>query len=148
MNISWHDPDLYFSLCLLAGLATLMAIIHEFRRRNPGRWKGAKPLDGLLRGHPRPMKPFALLAVAALAFAVLAWHVAPDYVSPRVHIVLAAVRGNWLRVSLRGVRLQRRPRLARPNGQCVSHSNLTRDCGSPPSARCTYERTRQVCTRS
>ena len=65
-----------------------------------------------------------------------------------VHIVLAAVRGNWLRVSLRGVRLQRRPRLARPNGQCVSHSNLTRDCGSPPSARCTYERTRQVCTRS
>jgi hypothetical protein len=48
MNISWPDRDLYSSLCLLAGLATLMAIIHEFRR--PGRWKRAKPLDGLLRG--------------------------------------------------------------------------------------------------
>ena len=44
------------------------------------------------------MKPFAPLAVAALAFGVLAWHVVPDYVSPPqpkvagVHIVLAKVR--------------------------------------------------------
>ena len=28
------------------------------------------------------MKPFAPLAVAALAFGVWAWHVVPDYVSP------------------------------------------------------------------
>jgi hypothetical protein len=25
------------------------------------------------------------------------------------------------------------------NGQCVSHANLTKDCGSPPSTRCTHE---------
>jgi hypothetical protein len=34
-----------------------------------------------------------------------------------------------------------------PNGQCVSHASLTKDCGSPPSARCTYEGARQVCGR-
>lgn len=52
MKISWHDPDLYSSLCLLAGLVALMAIIDEFRRRKPGWWKRAKPLDGLLRDRP------------------------------------------------------------------------------------------------
>ena len=52
MNINWYDPDLYSSLCLLAGITTLVAIIHEFRRRKPGWWKRAKPLDGLLRDRP------------------------------------------------------------------------------------------------
>jgi hypothetical protein len=33
------------------------------------------------------------------------------------------------------------------NGQCVSHANLTKDCGSPPSTRCTYEGAQQVCRR-
>ena len=58
------------------------------------------------------MKPFAPLAVAALAFAVLACR-ARLRVAAGVHIVLAEVRGNWLRMSLRGVRLQRRAGLAR-----------------------------------
>jgi hypothetical protein len=53
MNISWHDPDLYSSLCLLAELATLMAVIHEFRMRKTGWWKRAKPLDGLQRDRSR-----------------------------------------------------------------------------------------------
>ena len=30
-------------------------------------------------------------------------------------------------------------------GSCVSHANLTRDCGSPPSLRCTHEGAQQVC---
>jgi hypothetical protein len=30
-------------------------------------------------------------------------------------------------------------------GRCVSNANLTRDCGSPPSTRCTHEGARQVC---
>ena len=49
MNIDWHDPDLYSSLCLLAGITTLVAIIHEFRRPKPARSKRVKPLDGFLR---------------------------------------------------------------------------------------------------
>jgi hypothetical protein len=32
-----------------------------------------------------------------------------------------------------------------PGGQCVSHASLTKECGSPPSSRCTYEGARQVC---
>jgi hypothetical protein len=32
-----------------------------------------------------------------------------------------------------------------PNGQCVSHANLTFVCGAPPSKRCTHEGARQVC---
>jgi hypothetical protein len=39
LNMSWHDPDLYFFLCLLAGLAAFLAIIYEciqkFSRRKP-----------------------------------------------------------------------------------------------------------------
>ena len=27
--MSWHHPDLYFFLCLLAGLAAFLAIIYE-----------------------------------------------------------------------------------------------------------------------
>ena len=149
MNINWHDPDLYSSLCLLAGITTIVAIIHEFRRRKPGWWKRAKPLDGLLRDRPRPMKPFALLAVAALAFAVLAWHVAPDYVSPPAftsYSPRSAATGSACRCE--GCGCKGGPGWRGQYGQCVSHANLTRDCGSPPSNRCTYEGTRQVCTRS
>jgi hypothetical protein len=56
------------------------------------------------------MKPFAPLAVAALAVGVWAWQVVPDY--GVVHVVLAKGRRNWLGMSLPGMRLQRRARLA------------------------------------
>ena len=58
--MNWNNPDLYFFLCLLTGLAALVAIIYECIQklaRKPGRGDGpvylkkAKPLDGLLRGH-------------------------------------------------------------------------------------------------
>ena len=60
LNMSWHHPDLYFVLCLLAvltGLTALLAIIYEciqkFRRRKPPVvLKKAKPLDGLQRDRP------------------------------------------------------------------------------------------------
>ena len=55
-NIAWHDPDLYFSLALLAAITALVAIIEESRSRKPGWWKRAKPLDGLLRDHPSQRK--------------------------------------------------------------------------------------------
>jgi hypothetical protein len=42
MNISWHDPELYYFLTLLAGIAALLAVIYEFPRRKRNR---AKPLD-------------------------------------------------------------------------------------------------------
>jgi type IV secretory pathway TrbD component len=100
---------------LSAATALILSYLH-WKAQKPGQrdhLKKAKSLDQLLRGHPRPMKPFALLAVAALAFAVLAWHVAHRLRVAGIQIVLAAVRGNWLRMSLRGVRLQRRAGLAR-----------------------------------
>jgi hypothetical protein len=54
--MSWHDPDLYFFLCLLTGFATFLAIIHEcvkkFGRKPPLVLKKAKPLDGLQRDRP------------------------------------------------------------------------------------------------
>ena len=40
MNISWHDPELYYFLTLLAGIAALLASLYE-----PGRLKRAKPQD-------------------------------------------------------------------------------------------------------
>ena len=52
LNMSWHHPDLYFFLCLLAGLAAFLAIIHECIRRRPVYLKKAKPLDGLQRDRP------------------------------------------------------------------------------------------------
>jgi hypothetical protein len=53
LNMSWHNPDLYLVLSLLAGLATLLAIIYEcIQRRKPARWKRTKPLDGLRRDRP------------------------------------------------------------------------------------------------
>jgi hypothetical protein len=58
LNMSWHHPDLYFFLCLFAGLAAFLAIIYEciqkFRRRKPVYLKKAKPLDGLRRDRPLP----------------------------------------------------------------------------------------------
>ena len=61
-NMSWHDPDLYLFLCVLAVFAGLLAIIDEciqkFFRRKPKQGDGpaylrkARPLDGLLRGRP------------------------------------------------------------------------------------------------
>jgi hypothetical protein len=51
--MSWHHPDLYFFLCLLAGLAAFLAIIYEciqrFCRRKP---PVVLPLDGLQRDRP------------------------------------------------------------------------------------------------
>ena len=145
MNIDWHDPDLYSSLALLAGIVALVAIVHEFRERKPGWWKRAKPLDGLLRDRPRLTKRFALLAVVALAFAGLAY-VAPDYLSPPAptsNSPRSAATGSVCRCQ--GCGCKGGPGWRGQNGQCVSHSNLTRDCGSPPSNRCTYEGTRQIC---
>jgi hypothetical protein len=91
------------------------------------------------------MKPFAPLAVAALAFGVWAWHAAPDYMlppstssSPRYAATDSACR-------CQGCGCKGGPGWRDQNGQCVSHSNLTKDCGSPPSTRCTYEGARQVC---
>jgi len=52
LNMSWHDPDLYLFLCLLAGFVTFLAIVYEciqkFRRNPPV----VLPLDGLQRDHP------------------------------------------------------------------------------------------------
>jgi hypothetical protein len=54
--MSWHDPGLYFFLCLLTGFATFLAIIYEcikkFGRKPPLVLKKAKPLDGLQRDRP------------------------------------------------------------------------------------------------
>ena len=57
LNMSWHHPDLYLFLCLLAGLADIPAVIYEakkFCRRKPEPvyLKKARPLDGLLRDRP------------------------------------------------------------------------------------------------
>ena len=53
--MSWHNPELYFFLGLLTGLAAFLAIIYEciqkFRRRKP---LVVLPLDGLQRDHPAP----------------------------------------------------------------------------------------------
>ena len=139
------------AMALCAAAALVLSYLH-WKAQKPGRrghLKKAKPLDGLLRDRPRPMKRFALLAVAALAFAVLAWHVAPDYVSPPAFTSYSprtAATGSACRCE--GCGCKGGPGWRGQNGQCVSHANLTRDCGSPPSARCTHEGTRQVCPRS
>ena len=140
-----------FAMALCAAAALALSYQH-WKAQKPGQCdhlKQAKPLDGHLRDRPRPMKRFAFLAVAALAFAVFAWHVAPDYVSPPAstsYSPRSAATGSACRCQ--GCRCKGGPGWRGQNGQCVSHSNLTRDCGSPPSARCTYEGARQVCTRS
>jgi hypothetical protein len=50
MNISWHDPDLYYFLTLLAGIAALLASLYEFSR--PGR---AKPQDVVDQPQVKPL---------------------------------------------------------------------------------------------
>jgi hypothetical protein len=51
--MNWHHPDLYFFLSLLTGLAALLAIIYEIRRKpeqgdGPAYRKKATPLDEFL----------------------------------------------------------------------------------------------------
>ena len=89
------------------------------------------------------MKPSAPLAVAALAFGVWAWHVVPDYVSSTSSSPRSAATGSACRCE--GCGCKGGPGWRGQNGQCVSHANLTKDCGSPPSTRCTHEGARQVC---
>ena len=62
LNMSWHDPELYIFLCVIAVFAGVLAIIDEciqkFCRRKPKQGdepaylRKARPLDGLLRGRP------------------------------------------------------------------------------------------------
>ena len=84
LNMSWHHPDLYIFLCLLAGIAALLAIIYEFCRRKPEQgdrpvYLGkAKPLDGLLRDRPsltalnkRRIRWLTVVAVAMIAIGLV-----------------------------------------------------------------------------
>ena len=97
------------------------------------------------------MKPITPLAVAALAFGVWAWHVAPDYVSPPAAPMPLAFTSSSPRSAAadscrcHGCGCKGGPGWRGQNGQCVSHANLTKDCGSPPSTRCTYEGAQQIC---
>ena len=68
--MSWHDPELYLFLCVLAGLAALLAITYELvirRRKPPVILMEAKPLDGLNESGPwsKPMTGVADLALSA-----------------------------------------------------------------------------------
>ena len=69
--MSWHNPELYFFLGLLTGLAALLAITYEIvsRRRKPPAipMKVMLPLDGLNESGPRskPMTAVADLALPA-----------------------------------------------------------------------------------
>ena len=53
MNINWHDPELYYFLTLLAGIAALLASLYEFSR--PGRLKRAKPQDVVDQPQVKPL---------------------------------------------------------------------------------------------
>jgi hypothetical protein len=136
------------AMALCAGATLVVSYLH-WKARKPGQpdhLKKAKSLDGLLRGHPRPVKTFAVLAVAGLAFAGLAWHVVPAYVSkPPVFTSSPRSAATGSACRCEGCGCKGGPGWRGQYGQCVSHANLTRDCGSPPSNRCTYEGTRQVC---
>jgi hypothetical protein len=150
-NMSWYHPELYLFLCLIVGLAALLAITYELvsrRRKPPVVLKKARPLDGLRRDRPsltvrafggwrRRMK-LSVLAVAALAFGVWAWLVVSPESSPRF-----AATGSVC--YCQGCGCKGGPGWRGQNGQCVSRANLTKDCGSPPSMRCTHEGARQVC---
>src|SRR5262245_18269738 len=89
------------------------------------------------------MKLSALLAVAALACGVWAWHVVPDYVSSTSSSPKAAATDSACRCQ--GCGCKGGPGWRGQNGQCVSHANLTKDGGWPPSIRCTYEGKREAC---
>ena len=77
LDMSWHNPDLYFFLCLLAGIAALLAIIYEIfsRRRKPPviLMKAMPPLDGLNESGPwsKPMTAVADLALPERRFSRL-----------------------------------------------------------------------------
>jgi hypothetical protein len=53
MNISWHDPELYYFLTLLAGIAALLASLYESSR--PGRLKRAKAQDVVDQPQIKPL---------------------------------------------------------------------------------------------
>ena len=69
--MSWHDPELYLFLCVLAVLAAVLAIAYELfsRRRKPAviLMKAMPPLDGLNESGPwsKPMTAVADLALPA-----------------------------------------------------------------------------------
>ena len=68
--MSWHDPELYLFLCVLAGLAALLAITYELvsrRRKPPVILTKAMPPDGLNESGPwsKPMTAVADLALPA-----------------------------------------------------------------------------------
>ena len=53
MNISWHDPELYYFLTLLAGIAALLASLYAFS--SPRRRNRAKPLDVVDQPQVKPL---------------------------------------------------------------------------------------------
>ena len=69
LNMNWHHPDLYFFLCLITGLAALLAITYGLRKRKPPViLMKAMPLDGLNESGPwsKPMTAVADLALPDL----------------------------------------------------------------------------------
>ena len=70
----------------------------------------------------------------------------PDYVPPASS---TPTRSWWPRFTSQcrctGCGCKGGPGWRAQNGQCVSHANLAKDCGSPPSLRCTHEGARRVC---
>ena len=53
MYISWHDPELYYFLTLLAGIAALLASLYAFS--SPRRRNRAKPLDIVDQPQVKPL---------------------------------------------------------------------------------------------
>jgi hypothetical protein len=55
LNMSWHHPDLYFFLCLLAGLAAFLAptiiyeVIRKVRPRGSASTRTTKPIEPQMR---------------------------------------------------------------------------------------------------
>jgi len=108
MSISWHDPDLYSSLCLLIGLATLMAIIQEFAGGNRASGKGHQAARWSPAWSPTGNENLRPPSCSRARFR----RVGLARVAAGVHINLAAIRDSWRRMSLPRVRLQRRTGLA------------------------------------
>ena len=52
MNISWHDPELYYFLTLLAGIAALLVSLYGFSSPRRNR---AKPLDTADQPQVKPL---------------------------------------------------------------------------------------------
>jgi hypothetical protein len=50
--MSWHHPDLYLFLCLLAGLVTFLAVVYECIQKFGQKPLVVLPLDGLQRDRP------------------------------------------------------------------------------------------------